>query len=238
MTDVEEKDLRIDALTLNPHLQFRATLNPQQVERLAGAYDSGAEVPPIEVALVNGVPMVVDGWHRVAAAKRLGWRSIPGKVTTMTWEEALLAAALANLGHGLRLKASEEKKAQRTALSLYLRMKRHLSGKGKVKSFREIGADLGGIPHTTVRNWIIKNHPQVARKHWGLEGTPGGGGAREALPKMDLEDLVEGHLKNALAIAGGISDPVARGGIIGRLRAALTELEAGGAWKIEEEADF
>lgn len=238
MTEIEEKALRIDALTLNPHLQFRATLNPQQVERLAGAYDSGAEVPPIEVALVSGVPMVVDGWHRVAAAKRLGWSSVPGKVTTMTWEEALLAAALANLGHGLRLKASEEKKAQRTALSLYLRMKRHLAGKGKVKSFREIGADLGGIPHTTVRNWIIKNHPQVARKHWGLDGTPGGGGAREALPKMDLEDLVEDHLKNALAIAGGISDPVARGGIIGRLRVALAELEAGGAWKIEEEADF
>ena len=197
MTEEDKKDLRIDALALNPHLQFRASLNPQQVERLAGAYDAGAEVPPIEVALVNGVPMVVDGWHRVAAAKRLGWRSVPGKVATMTWEEALLAAALANLGHGLRLKASEEKKAQRTALSLYLRMKRHLSGKGKVKSFREIGADLGGIPHTTVRNWIIKNHPQVARKHWGLEGTPGGGGAREALPKMDLEDLVEDHLKNA-----------------------------------------
>ena len=102
----------------------------------------------------------------------------------------------------------------------------------------QAGADLGGIPHTTVRNWIIKNHPQVARKHWGLEGTPGGGGAREALPKMDLEDLVEDHLKNALAIAGGISDPVARGGIIGRLREALAELEAGGDWKIEEEADF
>ncbi|SBW12740.1 putative ParB-like nuclease [uncultured Alphaproteobacteria bacterium] len=234
MTPAETKELLLEALVLDPSLQFRAALSAWQVDKLAAAYDSGSEVPPISVALVNGVPLVTDGWHRVRALKQLGRKTVAALVTTSTAEEAQLAAALANTRHGLQLKPRELKKAQRAALALYLRMKRHLPTKGKVKSFREIGQELGGIDHTTIRRWVISDHPRIARSHWDIIPiAPGGGGHQQITPRFTPRGTVEESLRNALAAFQGIADPAERGAVIAEAEAIVERMKAAGDWRIE-----
>ncbi|WP_337996262.1 ParB N-terminal domain-containing protein [Oleispirillum naphthae] len=228
------KELLVEALVLDPKLQFRAVMNDWQVDKLAAAYDSGKKIPPIKVALVNGVPMVVDGWHRVRALKQLGWKVVSALVTVSTAEEAQFAAALANTQHGLPLKPREHKKAQRTALALYLRMKRHLPAKGKVKPFRDIGLELGGIDHTTIRRWIMVDHPRIAQNHWGIQPiAPGGGGYQEIIPKITPRGTVEESLRNALAAFQGISDPAERRAVIAGAETIVERMKVAGEWRIE-----
>lgn len=65
--------------------------------------------PPITVT-TDGV--IVDGAHRLEAARRLGWETIPGvALPSLTEAEVLLAAAEANSGHGLPLTREERRRA-------------------------------------------------------------------------------------------------------------------------------
>lgn len=230
----EAKELLIEALVLDPKLQFRVAMSDWQVAKLVDAYNSGEKVAPIRVALVDGVPLVTDGWHRLEALKQLGWKVVSALVTEATAEEAQLDAALANTQHGLPLKPKEHKKAQRTALALYLRMKRHLTAKGKVKSFRDIGLELGGIDHTTIRRWIINDHPRIALNHWDIQPiSPGGGGPQQRIPKITPRGTVEESLRNALAAFQGISDPAERGAVIAGAEAIVERMKVAGEWRIE-----
>ena len=54
-------------LILDPEMQCREGVDEATVRRYATAMGNGAEFPAIGVALVDGVPFVVDGWHRVKA---------------------------------------------------------------------------------------------------------------------------------------------------------------------------
>ena len=107
MTTIEPRQIRIAALVLDAKFQFRAAIDPRKVEEYAIAYDLGADFKPVEVAMVNGATVLVDGWHRIAALKKLGRQSVWAKVEEMSEADALWRAAMANLGHGLNLKPAE-----------------------------------------------------------------------------------------------------------------------------------
>ena len=102
-----------------------------------------------------------------------------------------------------------------------------------MKSFREIGADLGGLDHTKVRRWIIQHHPRVAKAHWGLTASEGAGGPREVAPSVTLEGVAQDALKNALAAFQGVTSPEQRGAIIAQAEAVLEQMKAAGEWRIE-----
>jgi len=61
-------------------------------------------------------PIVVDGWHRIRAAGRMGWRAVPCDVVDGTIEQAMIAAAAANGKHGHPLTRDERKRAVSLAL--------------------------------------------------------------------------------------------------------------------------
>lgn len=160
--------LRIDA-----QLQVRSGgLDRGTVKRYEDAMRAGQAFPALKALSVDGVLYLVDGFHRHAAANRAGLlESLEVEwLGNGTWNEARWLAFDANRRHGLPLR----NKVRREGLRAYVKTRRHLKPKGNLKSYREIGADLG-VQHTTLRNWIAKDFPHLFRNM--QKENPGGNGA-------------------------------------------------------------
>ncbi|MYL24080.1 hypothetical protein GLV89_09850 [Halomonas alkaliantarctica] len=166
--------LRLTQLTLSDEFQVRRRLDPPTISRYENALKSGASLPPVTVAKVDGVFILVDGYHRVAARERLGEMVLEAKVIETTREGALGMAATANLSHGLPLKNSEIREVFR----MYIRARKHIVGRGKLKSYREIGQEIGK-PKSTIHNWMRKDFPRIAQRYGGNEEFSGDGGLQE-----------------------------------------------------------
>lgn len=97
--------IKITDLKLDRSLQVRNGLNKAAVQRYI---DSDGLLPPIDVfKLPDGIMVVVDGWHRIAAAKGRGENDIPCTVHKGTLKEAEAFAIVANCKHGLPLTKDE-----------------------------------------------------------------------------------------------------------------------------------
>lgn len=223
MTAAEVKTLRLDRLVLDKDFQFRNGTAPATVNQYSEAMAAGSEFPPISIAMVNGVAVVVDGWHRVEAARKNGLSTIKGIVEVMTRSEARFRATMANLKNGLPLKPKERNAALRAALAIYIQGRRHLKGRAGVKSFEEISRDLGShVDRGTVRRWIERLHPKTYAKCWAKEVSPGAGGFQE-LDEVDnsFVTTVGTSLDNALAAFQGIDCHDDRKAMVSKVEAML-----------------
>ncbi len=70
------RDVPVDDLVLDPNLNLRDRLDDFTVERYADAWD---RLPPVTVFEVDGRWLLADGFHRHAAAVKLGRRTMPGR---------------------------------------------------------------------------------------------------------------------------------------------------------------
>jgi hypothetical protein len=59
--------VRIADLLRDHRFQVRQGLDRGTVVRYSASLAAGVEFPPVTVALVDGVPVLVDGWHRIEA---------------------------------------------------------------------------------------------------------------------------------------------------------------------------
>ena len=114
--------MAISRLVRDPSYQVRQRVDEATVARYANILAEGVAMPPIRVASVNGVLVLVDGWHRVAAHDRRGLREIEAEVIKATASEAQWMAAAANLSHGLPLRRAEI----RTAFQALIRARQHI----------------------------------------------------------------------------------------------------------------
>jgi len=204
--------------------QMRAKLDRTMIDRYAKAYRSGAKFPPISIAIVNGRPIVVDGWHRLTAQRRIGQANVAAHVVTATKPEALAMAAQANLRNGLPLKRKELLSAFKTLI----RAGRHRQGT-RLLSYRELQDLLGGIVrHTTIRNWMIRHYPKIARQYSGeaVEGSRGEPRDSDLAALM----MARSAAVEALTLVGGIKNPARRGEAIAFVESALAHLKAGAKW--------
>jgi ParB-like chromosome segregation protein Spo0J len=94
----------ISEITLADDINIRQGLREDAVERYAEILD---ELPPITLWRPNGKLLLVDGWHRIAAARRLGRTDIEAEVHEGDRTEAMVAAILANTKHGVPLSMAE-----------------------------------------------------------------------------------------------------------------------------------
>ncbi|WP_037470923.1 hypothetical protein, partial [Sinorhizobium fredii] len=112
-------------------------------------------------------------------------------------------------------------------LSLYT--KKHRDARGRLLSYRDIGQIIGK-PHTTIRNWMMKDFPKIAAEYGGDEGFVGKGGLQElVVPNPSLQDATEA-LANALNAYRSIECPVLRNTIIEVTTEALKEMKEAGNW--------
>jgi hypothetical protein len=82
--------LRIADLLAASPVDPEAHLDDARVERYAGRFD---DLPPVTVFETPEGPLLVDGYHRVAAARRLGLETVEAEVISGSREDALRYAA-------------------------------------------------------------------------------------------------------------------------------------------------
>lgn len=112
--------------------------------------------PPILVH--RGTNKLLDGWHRVEAAKRAGVYSLPVLWADAKEEELFILAVKANLGHGLRLTREERYQA-------IARLQRESWTPERIAE--ELGCALGMVDRTEKAEdlrikYKVKSHPAAA----------------------------------------------------------------------------
>lgn len=97
------KRIPIDQLQEAPEIYPRSHVDWHTVAAYKEAKSAGARFPPVVAAPIKGMDglFLLDGWHRVGAAKALKEKAVPCKILPeMDEAEALLEAARLNATHG------------------------------------------------------------------------------------------------------------------------------------------
>ena len=117
----------LDLLVLSPELQQRVKLDKSVIEEYAEAFKNHVKFPPITIwyrtdVEYKGTPLLhpaylIDGFHRVEAAKIAGITELPFIRKQGTLREALLYSTSINSTHGLRRSNADKRKAVMTLLN-------------------------------------------------------------------------------------------------------------------------
>lgn len=223
--------VRLHLIAMDESLQVRKKLDSATVKRYAAAMSMHAEFPPILLGRIGDGLLLVDGWHRVSAARMAGREEIDAIITTMTHEEAEWAAAGANLKHGLPLKSAE----LLAVFKAYVKAGEYKTGR-KLKSYRQIAEDLQGqVAHTTARLWMEKHFKKIYEAI-GDKARSGNGEATQPSISRNAHYAAEAAyaVDNVSALATLITDPGSRYTLIKRLEEVLSRMKE----LPHEEADF
>jgi uncharacterized ParB-like nuclease family protein len=111
------RDISLQAINADGGTQMRViALDPGVVGDYAAAMEGGAEFPPIVLFHDGSEHWPGDGYHRIAAARRIGRETIRAEVRNGTRREAILYAVGANANHGLRRTTADKRRAVETML--------------------------------------------------------------------------------------------------------------------------
>jgi ParB-like chromosome segregation protein Spo0J len=105
MPVAERATLSLNDLVLINELNPRERLNEETIIRYMECFES---LPPVRVQ--RGTNVVVDGFHRVEAAIRLGLEAVPIQEEPIPDDELRMVAGLANVQHGQPLTRAERNK--------------------------------------------------------------------------------------------------------------------------------
>jgi len=240
-TSVTLGAIPIDRIVVDEKFQIRNSLTEDYVRRYTQRYKVEAELPPVEVALVNGAYFLIDGFHRLEALRRLGRTEASARIRILPDLNAVLWEGFEiNSRHGVHYTKDERRKG----FKLYLRMGRqYVEGKPRtprwLKSLNQIGKEWGISPHT-----IKKLIQQTDRRLWadyearGEGRLENGNGGLRASKKITPEEIAKRSIANVLAVAQGITSPEARGEIIDKTEAAAEEMKKNAPWTPFAEVEF
>lgn len=220
--------LYLDHIRRDRRFQMRSREDTRTAARFALAMKQEVKFPPPVIAKVDGVPCVVDGFHRLKAAESLGLEKIECEVHEgVTQEEALGMAMRANLKHGLQLKKPD----LRNVFKAYMMIKAYLDQHDRPKSFREIAKELEGvISYGTVRTWMMKDFLRIYRKHYsGDDETQRATGGHRGM-QINWSQDIRATITEAMAAAPATMDPDVRGDLVEAARGLVNALEKGGPW--------
>jgi ParB-like nuclease domain len=228
--------IQIDQLVLDPAFQVRNKLNDKAIRQYREQYRFERELDPIRVAEVEGMWILIDGWHRVTALRQLERRYVDAEIEPMSRNDALWAASTANTKHGVQLSRTEHI----NVFNNYIATGRHIKRKGptgvRYKSYREIAEELPlGRSHVTIYNWMKEHHPGIANAMGSSELVAEGGLREVANPERPNEATM--LASKLLDHFQSLSDPEQRGAIIGQLRDLLAAMEGAPGW-MEPEQPF
>ncbi|MGO9181097.1 MAG: ParB/RepB/Spo0J family partition protein [Candidatus Limnocylindrales bacterium] len=126
----------ITDLVIDADIQIREKLDPDLIEHYTECFDA---LPPIDVFRVAPGYLVGDGFHRCAAAKRLGLKEMEATLHDGGWDEAKAWAITSNAKHGKPLTRTERNEGVKRLLGLPGWTERRI-------------ADAIGVHQTTVMN--------------------------------------------------------------------------------------
>ena len=106
------RPVKVAELLLLEGYQPRVTMDLELVDEYAEQMTGGyGTFPPVEVFHVDGKLVVVDGFHRVQAARKAALKEILANVRQGNADEALLFSVKANATHGLRRSNEDKRRA-------------------------------------------------------------------------------------------------------------------------------
>lgn len=106
----------LDQITIDQSLQTRMWTDAKTVSEYASLMADGVEFEPIDLIHDGNKYYIVDGNHRVLAAKKQHFETIQARVQSGTRRDALFGALAANARHGLSLNNDDKHKIVMTIL--------------------------------------------------------------------------------------------------------------------------
>jgi hypothetical protein len=103
--------LAVDRIRTDGATQPRAAIHEPTVAEYAEAIENGTVLPPVTVFNDGGTYWLADGFHRVAATKRIGCLDIEVDLRVGTRRDAMLHSFGANATHGLRRTNDDKRRA-------------------------------------------------------------------------------------------------------------------------------
>ncbi|MCK1491297.1 ParB-like nuclease domain-containing protein [Bradyrhizobium sp. 180] len=211
--------------------------------RAADLADIPDGFPPITVRMIpradgqGAVPELIAGFHRVKAALRAERTWLMAEVVEATDAEARWISAQSNLTHGEPLRAKEHREVFRAYVRAGRCWHHDKRGKQRLKSSREIAADLHGLrSHATIVNWMRQDFPKLWRQMGGQSAAPGKNMPTDEERSQQRRDDALQHLAQVESIARTLTDAWHRGEVLAGLARAVKALEeAGPCQQIEED---
>lgn len=167
--------------------QCRESIDDTVVAEYAELHREGHKFPPIDVVVdaEKGCAYIVDGWHRVAAARREGASSIMANVVAKAGiAEAVDWATASNKSHGLKRTNKDKRIAVHRALEVDAALKRE-------RTDREVAAHVG-VHHSLVQdvraemgNKPTRSQKKKQQKGGEKSGEPSGGEGGSSEPPPD-----------------------------------------------------
>lgn len=115
---MKTKLLKLSEIITTAGTQIRASINADAVDQYAEAMlDSANKFPPVVVFHDSKEYILADGFHRVMAASRNGFKDIEAEVRKGTKSDALKYALSANATHGIRRTNADKRRSVELALS-------------------------------------------------------------------------------------------------------------------------
>ncbi len=148
------RQLKLSQIRVEPDIQARVRVDDQVVADYAEAMERGDRLPAVVVFVDrSGVHWLADGFHRVAACRRLGRPVVPVQVQNGTRIDAAWYALGANRGNGLRTTNADKERAVKLALQMRPQA-----------SDRAIAAHVGVSDKT-----VAKHRSEVSQNRSGAE---------------------------------------------------------------------
>lgn len=112
----EKQTLHPSQIRTDGGTQMRAELDPTTIDEYAQAIQAGATFPPLIVYYDGSEYWLGDGFHRLAARKKIFEGAIQCEVRSGTRRDAVLCAAGANATHGRRRTNADKRRSVETLL--------------------------------------------------------------------------------------------------------------------------
>ena len=162
---IELHEVDISCLLVDEKYHSRKGYVEHMVSRYESVYkaDYGDEVecrmPPLEVAEINGIYVLFDGFHRHKALVKAGIQKVMVNVYEgHSYTELPYLASKYNLSHGVPMSTKDVRKI---VFAAYIKSRSNMDG-CRYKSYREIAGDFNdAYSYNTFRNWLKSDFPAV-----------------------------------------------------------------------------
>lgn len=111
------ESIKLSEIVLDDSFQIRVELSTETIEEYAELMSSEVEFPPIDIYIFNGSKVLVNGRHRVEAARKCGLESIHAIILEGDARQALLHAIRCDATSALKRTNADKQKAVRLLLA-------------------------------------------------------------------------------------------------------------------------
>ena len=179
------EDIQID----EPRFQSRNDISGEAVETYAQSYENGADMPPVDIALLDdGRLYLIDGFHRCRARMRMGavWGFIDAVLhKNLSEADARFFSIKENMKNGLPLRSRRDREK---AFAIYVETGRCRYPNGMLKSYREIAEELTFLGKDTAIRYMSSLFPEIARQLSNRYGEPEAGPLEDSSSKTELPE--------------------------------------------------